>query len=228
MPGVRLNLRPVQLWLACAAIAAALASPAPARAQVVVVANGSPITELDIQQRTKLINAANHKNPSRQEVINELIDDRIKVAKAKTYGLEVTDAELENGFEGMARRQHLTSQQFTQLLERSGISPGALKARMKVELTWSQMIRGKYGSSLQIGEADNRQLRCGTERGRRKRRPVIFTRSIRSPWWPIAAKMKARSTLNAVRPRTCAAASPHAMRASPWCARYATSPCANR
>jgi peptidyl-prolyl cis-trans isomerase SurA len=154
MPGMRLNLKPIQLWLACAVLVVAWAAPVPARAQVVVVANGSPITELDIQQRTKLINAANHKNPSRQEVINELIDDRIKIAKAKTYGLEVTDAELENGFEGMARRQKLNSQQFTQLLERSGISPGALKARMKVDLTWSQLIRGKYGSSLQIGEAD--------------------------------------------------------------------------
>ena len=103
MPGIRLIFRPIQLWLACAVLAVALA--APARAQVVVVANGSPITEIDIQQRTKLINAANHKNPSRQEVINELIDDRIKIAKAKTYGVEVTDTEVDNGFENMARRQ---------------------------------------------------------------------------------------------------------------------------
>lgn len=154
MPGMRLNLRPVQLWLACAVIAAALAAPAPARAQVVVVANGSPITELDIQQRAKLINASNHKNPSRKEVIDELINDRIKIAKAKTYGVEVTDAELETGFENMARRQRMTSPQFAQLLERSGISPGAIKARMRAELTWNQLVRGKFGGALQIGEAD--------------------------------------------------------------------------
>src|SRR5882757_5374464 len=154
MPGMRLNLRPVQLWLACAVALAALAAPAPARAQVVVVANGSPITEIDIQQRMKLINAANHKNPSRQEVINELIDDRIKIAKAKTYGVEVTDTEIDNGFENMARRQRVSSEQFAQLLERSGISPGAIKARMRAELAWSQLVRRKFGGALQIGEAD--------------------------------------------------------------------------
>jgi len=154
MPGMCLNLKPIQLWLACAVLAVALAAPAPARAQVVVVANGSPITEIDIQQRTKLINAANHKNPSRQEVINELIDDRIKLAKAKTYGVEVTDTEVDNGFENMARRQRMTSPQFAQLLERSGIAPAAIKARMRVELTWNQLVRGKFGGALQIGEAD--------------------------------------------------------------------------
>ncbi len=154
MPRMRLNLGPVQLWLACAAIAAALAMPAPARAQVVVVANGSPITELDIQQRSKLINASIHRTPARQEVINELIDDRIKIAKARTYSVEVGDAEIDTGFENMARRQGMNAQQFAQLLERSGISPGAIKARMRAELSWSQLVRGKFGSSLQIGESD--------------------------------------------------------------------------
>lgn len=41
-------------WLIGAIVALVLAMPVMARAQVVVVANGSPITEFDIQQRTKL------------------------------------------------------------------------------------------------------------------------------------------------------------------------------
>jgi peptidyl-prolyl cis-trans isomerase SurA len=155
MPGMRLNLRAIAptfgLALACVA---AVAFATPARAQVVVVANGSPITELDIQQRMKLTAASNHKTPSRQEAINDLIDDRIKIAKARVYGVEVSDSELETGFENMARRQRMDKQQFGQLLERSGISVAALKARMKAELTWSQLIRGKYGSTLQIGDSD--------------------------------------------------------------------------
>lgn len=152
MPGMRINLRPV--WLACALACAALASAEPAHAQVVVVANGSPITELDIQQRSKLITASTHKNPTRQETINELIDDRIKIARAKTYSVEVSDTEVDNGYENMARRQNMNVQQFTQLLERSGITVGAIKARMRAEIAWSQLVRGKFGSSLQIGESD--------------------------------------------------------------------------
>jgi peptidyl-prolyl cis-trans isomerase SurA len=127
---------------------------AAAHAQVVVVANGSPITELDITQRTKLMATSTHKAPARQEVIQELIDDRIKIAKAKSYGLEVSDSEVENAFHTMASRQHLSPQQFSQVLERSGILPQAVKARIRAQLTWNQLMRAKFGSSLQVSDAD--------------------------------------------------------------------------
>ena len=65
-----------------------------------------------------------------------------------------TDAEVNSAFEGMATRQHITAEQFSQVLERAGISPNTVKARIRAEMTWQQLIRGKFGSSLQIGESD--------------------------------------------------------------------------
>ncbi|MGA8178222.1 MAG: SurA N-terminal domain-containing protein [Pseudolabrys sp.] len=129
------------------------AAPTTSYAQVVVIANGSPITEYDIQQRMKL-DAISQKSPNRQQAINDLIDDRLKIARAKVYGLEVGDSEITGAFENMAGRQHITLAQFTQVLERSGISPNTVKARIRAEMTWQQLIRGKYNSSLQIGDSD--------------------------------------------------------------------------
>ncbi len=148
------EMRVARQWLAVAALAAALVLPVAAAAQVVVVANGSPITELDIQQRMKLVEVSTHQKATREQIIKDLIDDRIKIAKAKVYGLEVSDHDVDNAFEGMAKRQHLTSQQFSQVLERSGIMASTLKARLRAELTWSQLVRGRYSSSLQVGESD--------------------------------------------------------------------------
>jgi peptidyl-prolyl cis-trans isomerase SurA len=139
-------------WVAGAVIATVLALPA--TAQVVVIANGSPITEYDIQQRTKLEASATQKTANRQQIINDLIDDRLKLSKAKVYGLEVDDSEVNRTFEGMATRQHITVQQFSQVLERAGISPNTVKARIRAELTWQQLVRGKFGSSLQVGDSD--------------------------------------------------------------------------
>ena len=141
-------------FVAAFLLAAALAAPIAATAQVVVVANGSPITEFDIQQRGKLMASASHKPPTRQEVINELIDDRIKIAKAKIYGLEVSAAEVDQSFATIAKRQGLTPEQFTQVLAHAGITADALKARLKAEITWQQMIRGKFNSTLQVGDSD--------------------------------------------------------------------------
>jgi peptidyl-prolyl cis-trans isomerase SurA len=141
-------------WLAGVVLALAIAAPGVARAQVVVIANGLPITEYDIQQRTKLVANSTHKAPSRQEIINELIDDRLKISRGKYYGFELGNDEVENAFNGMATRQHVTPQQFAQVLERAGISPNTVKARIRAELTWQQLIRGKYNASLQVGESD--------------------------------------------------------------------------
>ena len=154
MPMLSVTIRNIRRWLAGAVVALALAVPSLAHAQVVVVANGSPITELDIQQRIKLVATSSHTKPTRQEIINELIDDRLKIAKAKVYGLEVSDAEVDQAFENMAKRQRITVQQFSQAVERAGIMPSTIKARLRAELTWNQLVRGKFGSSLQVGESD--------------------------------------------------------------------------
>ena len=154
MPNTNTKLRKCRRWLIGAVVVFALTAPVTARAQVVVVANGSPITEYDIQQRTKLLFSSNHKQPTRQEVINDLIDDRLKISRAKVYGLEVTDADVNSAFESMATRQHITPEQFGQVLERAGISPNTVKSRIRAELTWQQLIRGKYSSTLQVGESD--------------------------------------------------------------------------
>ena len=159
MPGYTLKRQSAQTWLTAMMVAVTMAAtslavPTVAQAQVVVIANGSPITELDIRQRSKLMAASTHKTPTRKEVINELIDDRLKIAKGRVYGLIVDQAQVDAAFENMAKRQHTTPAQFAQVLNRAGISPNAVKARLKAELTWSQLIRGKFGSALQVNEGD--------------------------------------------------------------------------
>ena len=154
MPRMKSNWVFLGRCLLAAALAAAVLAPASALAQVVVVANGSPITAYDIEQRTKLMATSLHKTPSRQEVIQELIDDRLKIAKAKSYGFEISASEVDQAFNNMAKAQHLTTQQFSQMIERSGIAPSTIKARIKAELTWTQLVRGKFSSSLQVGDSD--------------------------------------------------------------------------
>jgi peptidyl-prolyl cis-trans isomerase SurA len=164
MPDFGLKFSSFRAGLAALALAAAGIAPAPAVAQVVVVANGSPITVYDIEQRTKLMATSTHKAPTRQEVIQELIDDRLKIAKAKSYGFEIGDTEVEQAYDNMARAQHVTTAQFSQMIERSGITPSSIKARIRAELTWSQLVRGKFSSSLQVGDSDiNNALRSRNE-----------------------------------------------------------------
>jgi peptidyl-prolyl cis-trans isomerase SurA len=135
------------------ATAAAISQPAIAQ-QVVVIVNGSPITSYDIEQRTKFTTMATHKTPARQEVIEELIDEKLKVQAGQRYKLEVTDSEVDTAFAAMGQRMHFTPQQLTQALAQGGVDAITLKSRIRADIAWQQIVRGKFQSSLQIREKD--------------------------------------------------------------------------
>jgi peptidyl-prolyl cis-trans isomerase SurA len=132
------------------AVAATLAPIARAEAQLVaVIVNGDPITNFDIEQRSKLIQASTHKVPTRKEVIEELIDEKLK-----GFQIEGIEKDVENSYINMARRMRITPKEFTEQLNKQGIQPDSIKARIRAEMVWSQIIRGRYQSSFQFSDKD--------------------------------------------------------------------------
>src|SRR3954454_11075648 len=78
-------------WLAAAMIAANVATPRPAAAQqVAAFVNGAPITTYDIEQRSKFVQLSTHKTPSRQEVLDGLIDETLKIQEARRYNMDAS------------------------------------------------------------------------------------------------------------------------------------------
>jgi peptidyl-prolyl cis-trans isomerase SurA len=143
------------LFLALGAALFLIGSPAPSVAQsIVVMVNGEPITDFDIDQRGKLDALTTHKTPSRQEIINELIDDKVKIKEGKKYGVEPGSSDIDQSYAGMASRMRVTPDQLTKSLEAKGVRPETLKMRMKAEMVWTSLVRGRYKERLQVGERD--------------------------------------------------------------------------
>ncbi len=136
-------------------VCAALVMPQAAQSQqVVVVVNGDPISSLDIEQRSKLDQLYLHKAPPRQEVLEELITETLKIKEGKRLGFEVPNSEVDGAYANMASRMRLTANGLTELLAKSGITPATLKHRIKADITWPQLVRGRYQASLQVGEKE--------------------------------------------------------------------------
>ena len=153
------KLRPHRLRSLIAGYAATLAvltcGGAPLHAQsVAVMVNGDPITSYDIEQRTKLNFLTTHKQMPRDEVVNELIDEKVKIKEAKKFGVDPTSTDIEQSYGSMASRMRITSDQLTKSLESQGIRPDTLKSRIKAEMVWTSLVRGRFKESLQVGEKD--------------------------------------------------------------------------
>jgi peptidyl-prolyl cis-trans isomerase SurA len=122
--------------------------------QVVALVNGVPITQLDIEHRTKLEQLGGQKTISRQDVLNTLIDEILEVREAKKFEIEVPDSEIQRSYSGVAERMGLDSQKLTEMLNRAGSSETTLKARLRAQVAWSALVRGRFKASLEIADTD--------------------------------------------------------------------------
>jgi peptidyl-prolyl cis-trans isomerase SurA len=147
------RLSPVSLGYAVALVLMGCGSPLQAQT-VAVMVNGEPITHYDIDQRSKLDFLTTHKPADRQQVISELIDEKIKIREAKKFGVDPTSSDVEQAFGSMSSRMHITSDQLAKSLESQGIRPDTLKERIKTDMVWSSLVRGRFKESLQVGEKE--------------------------------------------------------------------------
>jgi hypothetical protein len=130
MTTASLHHRLSSLALPCIlALALLIGCGSPLRAQsVAVMVNGEPITNYDIEQRSKLDFLSTHKQPSRQEVINELIDEKVKSKEGKKFGVDPSASDIEQSYTAMSSRMRITPDQLTKSLESQGIRADTLKA----------------------------------------------------------------------------------------------------
>ena len=152
-PALLFALRRLMMGAAIA-IVTAIAMTASAGAQTVVIVNGDPVTQFDVEQRSKLIQLSTHKAPTRNEVVEELINEKLKIQLLKRFSIDGIDKDVDNAYANMARRMRATPKDFTENLEKQGVKTETLKSRIKADLIWGQIIRGRYQSSFQFSDQD--------------------------------------------------------------------------
>jgi peptidyl-prolyl cis-trans isomerase SurA len=129
-----------------------LAVAGSAAAQTVVVfVNGDPVTAIDVEHRAKFL-ALTGQKASRKEVLDQLIDEILKVREGKRWGIEISNADVDSSFSRMARNMNQSSEQLTQNLAQKGIGASTLKARIRADMVWQRLVRGRYQSRLEISD----------------------------------------------------------------------------
>ena len=114
----------------------------PAHAQTAAVTiYGEAITEDDIEQRTKLNFLSTHKQSARQDVINELADDKNKIKEAQKLGVDLANAHVDDAFAKMCLRMRVAREQLTKSLEGQGIRLDTLKNRIKADMARAVLVR---------------------------------------------------------------------------------------
>jgi peptidyl-prolyl cis-trans isomerase SurA len=83
-----------------------------------------------------------------------LIYEKVKLREGKKFSIDPSVSDIEQSYAGMSGRMRITADQLTKSLESQGIRPDTLKARIKADMVWSNLVRGRYKESLQVSEKD--------------------------------------------------------------------------
>ena len=197
--------------MSAATATAATTPPRTGAEGVVVLVNGDPVTNFDIEQRGKLMELATHKAPARNDVIEELINEKLKIQLLRRYNIEGIDKDVDNAFSNMARRMRATPREFTDNLTKQGIKVETVKSRIKADLIWNQIIRGRFQSAFQFSDKDvaarlaaKHPDDAGVAGYDYTLRPILFVVPPKSPPAAYEARVKEAEALRA-RFQTCEA-----------------------
>jgi len=98
-----------------------------------------------------------NKAPPRKEVLDSLIDEILEINEAKRFTLEISDAQVDEAFLSVAKHMNGDAQQLAQTLTSKGASADTLKRRLRAQMAWTSLVRGRYKASLEIADRDVEQ-----------------------------------------------------------------------
>jgi peptidyl-prolyl cis-trans isomerase SurA len=127
---------------------------APAIAQAIVSSiNGDPITNIDIEQRMKLLRVL-HKPATHDAAVESLYADRLQAAEAAKYGVNPKDAELSSEIVKAAADAKMQPEALVAAIQHAGVSQDHMKSYFRANLAFTYLVqalnKGVEASETQI------------------------------------------------------------------------------
>ncbi len=132
---------------------------------VIVSIDNSIITELDVNKEINFLKFINNNQDTKnseilkKEIINALIDRKIKDIETNFYKIDVSEKEIENSLYNYLERIKITNETLNSFYNKNEIEKDYLKNVIKIDLRWSKLIRQMYEGRLNVNLTEvNRQL----------------------------------------------------------------------
>ena len=142
-------------------LAMALAALSPAMAAGVrLTVDGTPISDVQIQQRAKLLALEHHGGNLQKAAEDELVNEILENEDAKRYNITVSNSDVDAAFTSMAQGLRISPDKLTQVLVANGVGTDTLRARIRATLAFNKITQNVIAPRVTISEAAlNQQAR---------------------------------------------------------------------
>jgi hypothetical protein len=132
---------------------------------VIVSIDNTIITDLDINKEInflKFINkdqATNNPELLKKEIVNSLIDRKIKDIETNFFKIEVSEKEIEINLYNYLERIKINNEIINSFYNQNEIEKDYLKNIIKIDMKWSKLVRQLYESRLNVNLTEvNKEL----------------------------------------------------------------------
>ena len=123
---------------------------------VIVSIDNSIITELDIKKEINFLKFINKDQTTgiaetfKKEIINTLIDRKIKDIETNSFKIEVSEKEIEKSMYSYLERMKINNEILNSFYNQNEIEKDYLKNIIIIDMKWSKLIRQMYESRLNV------------------------------------------------------------------------------
>ncbi len=151
----KMNLNRLTRCIAVAGVALMTAAPVVAQNLYTPVAkvNQSVVTEYEVQQRQRFLQALNAPGATRDGAIDSLIDERLRNEAIEDAGIKLTDQGIADSLAEFAARANLETEEFVKVLNQAGVSRETFRDFVVNSVRWRELIRARYAPRVQITDA---------------------------------------------------------------------------
>lgn len=119
-----------------------------------ITVNDSVVSEFEINQRVLMLQVFRSPGNLNDLAREQLIEDRLKLEALAGAGLSITDEALRQAMADFAGRANLELDQFITVLGQNGVAEETFRDFVRVNVSWRDFIRARYGDRAQVSEAE--------------------------------------------------------------------------
>jgi peptidyl-prolyl cis-trans isomerase SurA len=146
-------------------------APAPTQAPrvplsggVAALVNDEVISTYDLRQRALLLIMTSGVQPTQEnlpqiqeEALRSLIDEHLelqemrKMEKSQKFEIIAKDDEVEDSLKELAKDNNSNLDELKRQFGQAGLDLNTLREQLRAQISWQQMIQGRYGSRVRVG-----------------------------------------------------------------------------
>lgn len=144
-----------------AAVLATGGAPAQDVQRIAAIVNEEVVTIRDLELRIDLVisstrfqDSPDNRRRLRNQVLRQLVDERLQMAEAKRLGVTVAPADIDRQLGNLARQNNMSRDQFDDVVKQTGIDMDALTQQITAETAWGRIIQLRLRPLAKISDEE--------------------------------------------------------------------------